>query len=377
MKIYENIVIGGGASGLMFTANLKNKEDTIILEHNNKLGAKIRVSGGGRCNFTNKNISTSNYLASSAFLKGLLREFGSQFIFEYFTNLGLKSTLKDGTQYFCKSSSKELLDLLLYQIKGAKIALNCKVLDAKKDGNIFEVSTTRGKYKAKKLIITSGGLSFTNLGATAIGYEIAKSFGHKIIATKPALVGFTLQPQDSFLKTLSGVSINVKIKVDKKELEGSMLFAHKGISGPVVLNASLFWNRGHLEINFLPKFDLKSIKNSNKNISNLLPFPKRVALAFLEKLEIRDKKATLLSKEDWSKLEELKYYKLAPAGTFGYSKAEVTKGGIATNEIKNNFESKLVDNLYFLGEVLDVTGMLGGYNFNFAFLSAIKCARNN
>ncbi len=375
-KIYKNIVIGGGASGLMFCANLKSKKDTLLIEHNSKLGAKILISGGGRCNYTNIKVNAGDFLAKKKFVKSILHSFSNSYIDEYFKKRGLQSIVKNGRELFCKNSSKEILDILLKEIKGIEVALNCKVLNVTKD-RYFEVVTTKGNFKTKNLIIATGGLSFPKLGATSIGYDIAKHFGHNIISLSPALVGFTLQPKEKFFKELSGVSVDVNIKVAKKKFNGSLLFAHKGLSGPAILNASLFWKRGEIEIDFLPNFEIESILNSNKSVSNLLPLPKRVALTFLNSFNIIDKRTNSLTYDEIIRLKKIKSYKFAPAGTFGYSKAEVTRGGIDTDEISSEtLESKLVNNLYFLGEVLDVTGRLGGFNFTFAFASALKCARS-
>ncbi len=376
MKLYKNIIIGGGASGLMLAGNLKDKKSTLIIEKNSKLGEKIKISGGGRCNYTNKKISCNNYLSDKNFIKDLLNEYPFEFIYNYFKSRGLESITKNKTQLFCKNSSKDILDILIKDIKGVEVALNSEVFGAYKDGEIFYIDTSSGKVGAKNLIVASGGLSFPKLGATSIGYDIAKYFNHEIKRLSPALVGFTLQSSESFFKNLSGVSCDVRVGVGDRVLSGSLLFAHKGISGPVILNASLFWQKGQIWIDFLPNFDLESIKYSKKNISNLIPLPKRVIKAFLEHFDIEDKKATLLTKNEFERLLGLKKYIFAPAGTFGYSKAEVTKGGIDTNEIDiNSFESKNIKNLYFIGEVLDVTGMLGGYNFHFAFASALRCSK--
>jgi len=377
VKIYKNIVIGGGASGLMFVASLPNKRDTLILEGNSYLGAKILISGGGKCNFTNKSVTFNDYLGDKEFIDATLKKYNNKWLLNWFTSRGLEYSVKNGKEYFCKNSAKELLNILLREIKGAKQELNCKVKSVTKKGDIFKVICEGKEFFAKKVIVASGGLSFPKVGATAIGYDIAKSFGHNVIATNPALVGFTLQPQEAFFKNLSGVSVNVNIKVQNREFTGSLLFAHKGISGPVVLNASLFWQKGHLEIDFLPNFEFNTIKQSNKTLSNLFPLPKRVAKEFLVNLRLQDKNANRISKDEWDKLKLLKEYKFAPAGTFGFSKAEVTKGGIDTNEIDSKtFMSKKVKNLYFLGEVLNVTGRLGGYNFQWAFASAIQCVNN-
>jgi len=377
MRVYNNLIIGAGASGLMVASNLKDKQNSIILEQNPKVGAKILVSGGGRCNFTNKIVTPNHYLAKKESIKPLLNRYSSKKILNYFKNRGLEYTIKDNTQYFCKNSSKDILELLLKDSKEVEIALNSKVLSVKKESTIFKVETNNKIYFSKNLIVASGGLSFPQLGTSSIGFDIAKSFNHTITPPAPALVGFTLQPSEAFFKSLSGVSVDVIVEVEKRELKGSLLFAHRGISGPIILNTSLFWSRGLITINFLPEFNLESIRDSKKNISTILPLPKRVSKAFLEKFNIEDKKCSLLTKDEFNKLKQLQEYKFAPAGTFGYSKAEVTKGGVDITEINlNSFESKLEKNLYFLGEVLDVTGMLGGYNFHFAFASALSCAKN-
>ncbi len=376
MKVYENIIIGGGAAGLMFAAQLSNKKRSVIVEGNSKLGAKIEISGGGACNFTNKKIAPSDYLAEKSFIKETLKEYNNRWLISWLEERGLEYRIKNGREYFCKKSSKEILDIFKREIRGVKLRLSTRVESvSKRDGN-FVVKSSRGDIVGKRVIVATGGLSFPKLGATDIGYEIAKSFGHRVTPLQPALVGFTLQPQDAFFKSLSGVSVAVALKVGQREFSGSLLFAHKGLSGPVILNASLFWQKGHIEIDFLPNFNLESIKSSSKSLSNLLPLPKRVAKHFFDALEIKDSAAKYLTKEDWKRVEELKSYSFAPAGTFGFSKAEVTKGGIAVEEIdQESFMSKKVENLYFLGEVLDVTGRLGGFNFQWAFASATKCAR--
>jgi len=289
---------------------------------------------------------------------------------------GLKPIVRKNHQYFCENSAKELVNLLKREINPKNILLNCKVKEVKKIERGFEVVTSRGAIFAKKVVVATGGLSFPKLGATSIGYEIAKTFGHKVSTLSAGLVGFTVQPEEFFFKELSGISTEVKITVDDKVINGSLLFAHKGVSGPAVLNASLYWQKGKITIDFIPSINLEAIKSSKKNISRILGLPNRVAKAFLEKLEVEDRACRELSRDDWKKVERLKSYSFAPAGTFGYSKAEVTKGGVVVDEVDaSDMMSKKVKNLYFIGEVLDVTGELGGYNFQWAFSSAYVCAK--
>lgn len=228
------------------------------------------------------------------------------------------------------------------------------------------------------MIIATGGVSYPKIGATDIGFKIAQSFGHKIEKLNPALVGFTVQKDEFWFKNLSGISLTADIKVEDKTFRDSLLFTHKGVSGLGVLSASLYWQKGQIEIDFLPKYPLdKFLKNSQKQITTLLPLPKRFTKEFLKSIDLEDKPIYKLTDNEKDRLKKLKNYSFAPAGNFGYSMAEVTKGGVSTDEINpNSMESKLIKNLYFIGEVVDVTGELGGYNFQWAFSSAFVCANS-
>jgi predicted Rossmann fold flavoprotein len=368
------IIIGAGASGLMLGALLKNR-DFLIIDNNPNEGSKILISGGGRCNITNDNLKPKNYLGNQRFIQNIIKRFDQNQLLLWLNQRGLTPELRKNNQYFCKNSAKEIVDLIKKEIDNHKIKLQTEVTKVEKKDNIFKIHTNRGILKAKKVVVATGGLSFSKLGATAIGYDIAKSFGHTITTLNPALVGFTLQPEQFFFKSLSGVSTDVKITIGDQEIKGSLLFAHKGISGPAILNASLYWEKGKITIDFLPNIKIERLKSSKKHISNLLGLSNRVAKAFLEQLEIEDKSANKLNKQECKKIELLKQYTFAPAGTFGYSKAEVTKGGINTDEIDaSNMMSRKQENLYFLGELLDVTGELGGYNFQWAFATAYVCS---
>jgi hypothetical protein len=284
------------------------------------------------------------FLGNNDFIKQTLKSFNNKDLINFlkYNNLNhnLNPKIVKGT-YFCKSSS-DVISMFKTLTNHCHFEMNQKVNDVKYINEIFNIKLSNKQIKCKKLIIASGGLSFTNLGASSIGYDIAKQFGHNITKLNPALVGFTVQKDQFWFKELSGLSMDVKIKVSTKELEGSFLFTHKGCSGPIILTTSLYWEKGKISIDFAPyktsylqKRFKRAIKELNIDIHN---------------------------------------YEFAPAGNFGYSKAEVTKGGVNTDEIDEIMQSKLQKDLYFIGEVLDATGELGGYNFQWAFSSAMACA---
>jgi len=370
------IIIGGGASALML-ASLLPKNTATIIESNPKLGAKILISGGGKCNITNTKMGTEFFLGDKDFVAPSLKKFSEKALLRWLERQNLEPVIKKETQYFCQDSAKELLDIFTKESKKQKIYLNENVLNVTKRDEVFYVKTNKKTHTAKAVVVASGGLSFPKLGASSIGYDIAESFGHSLVKTAPALVGFTVQKEQFFFKELSGVATDVKITVGESVCEGALLFAHKGMSGPAVLDASLYWEKGKIEIDFLPDFSWNSIKGSKKQISSLLPMPKRVTKAFLTQFSIEDKIASKLTTEELRSLQGLNHYIFAPAGTFGYSKAEVTKGGVDTSEVDSvTMMSHKEQGLYFLGEVLDVTGRLGGYNFQWAFSSAFSCSKS-
>jgi len=370
------VIIGGGASGLMLASLLPDKS-AIVIELNPKVGAKLLVSGGGRCNVTNEVVSCDNYLGNKDFISSVLKQFDQIALLSWCKARGLSLISQKNHQYFCPNSAKEIVSILTKDSNKQTMLLNEKVLDVTPGQDGFLVQTNKQKIKANFVVVASGGLSYPILGASDIGYKLAQNAGHCISKLSPALVGFTLQKEQFFMKELSGSSVsNVEIKVGTKSCKGDLLFAHKGISGPSVLNASLYWEKGSVCIDFLPNFRWKSLSCSKKNISTLLPLPKRVVKSLLENLNIPDKTFDTLAKDERDRLLGLQNYSFAPAGTFGFSKAEVTKGGIITSEVDPcTMMSKKTDNMYFVGEVLDVTGELGGYNLQWAFSSAFICAK--
>lgn len=363
----------------MLAANLDKKKykKVCLIDNNAKVGSKIKISGGAKCNIANEYVSEKNYLGNRDFVKKILQNFTKDDLLKFLNKNGVNPKLNPkivkGT-YFC-NSSQDVIDMFLKLTTHTKKYLNTKVLDLDYDGN-YKIKTTSKLIEAKKVVVASGGLSFQTLGATSIGYDIAKKFGHTVTKLEPALVGFTVQKDQFWFKNLSGVSTYVNTFVDDKRFEGSLLFAHKGCSGPVILTSSLYWKKGKLAIDFLPDKKVENFFKGNKKISSALPFPKRFTQEFLQSVNIEDKAVSSLTDEEKDKIRTLKYYEFAPAGNFGYTKAEVTKGGISTDEInENSFESLKQKDLYFLGECLDITGELGGFNFQIAFSSAVTCAR--
>lgn len=375
--VYDVVIIGAGASGLMLASQLKHCSVALI-DANETIGAKIKISGGGKCNITNKYLSSENYLGAKEFVQTILDNFDHHALLKFLNEQGVEPKIHEkiikGT-FFCNSSN-EVIEMFKRLTKSCDFFLNTQVVDVDFKEN-FGIHTNKQLLKAKRLVVASGGLSYATLGASHIAFDIAKKFGHSIKTLSPALVGLTVQKEQFWFKNLSGISLPVIVKVENKSCEASMLFAHKGCSGPAILNASLYWQKGLMELDFLPNKKLETFLKSNKLISSALPLPKRFIQEFLHSIGLEDKPISQITPDELKDLKTLKHYTFAPAGNFGYTKAEVTKGGICTDEIKmQSCESKLQPQLYFLGECLDVTGELGGYNFQFAFASAVTCAKN-
>ncbi len=366
----------------MFASLMCKTQNIVLIDANSTLAPKLKISGGGKCNVTNEKVSADNFFGDAKFVANILEKFSNIDLINFLKNIGVETKkvarVVDG-QFFC-NSSKEIISAFEKMTKSCDFLMNTKVLDAEFKNDLFEITCDKNKIYAKKLLIASGGLSYAQLNATSIGFEIAKKFGHTVVLPTPALVGLTVQPNEFWFKNLSGVSLEASVLVGDKKFAGGLLFAHKGISGPVILNASLWWSRGLIDIDFLPKvknLDKFLETQKAKIVSNAINLPKNFMKVFLDAIGLEDKKVSEFSKDEIIKLHKLKNYTFAPAGTFGFTKAEVTKGGVDTSEIDHQtFESKNQKNLYFLGEVLNVTGELGGYNLQWAFSSAKVCADN-
>ena len=376
MKIYDVIILGAGASGLMCASHLNKKLDIVVIDTNQKVAQKLKISGGGKCNITNVEVSEKNFAGDERFICDVLKQFSKDDLLTFLDQNHIKPVLRKNRYYFCRNSSDEIINLLKQKSRHVGLHLNSAVVGVKKNNDIFMVQTSKGVMKGRKLVVATGGKSFQNLGASDIGLKIAKDFGLGVKEFTPALVGFTLQKEQFWMKELSGLSCDVEIKVGDKILKEDMLFAHRGISGPAILSASLYWQKGNISIDFLPQKDiLELIKGSKKLISSVIPLPKRLSKEILKALDIKDVECKKVTQEMKEKLKLIHTYKFAPAGNFGFTKAEVSRGGVLSSELDSKtLEARHVEGLYFIGEVVDVTGELGGYNFQWAFSSGVVCA---
>lgn len=345
-----------------------------IIEGNGKPALKLKASGGGKCNLTNVEVDETHFLGDENLVRNALSIFGQDALLEYFRNGGLKPVIRKERYYFCPNSSDEVIRILLGRSQGCDLMNSHKILSVEGEGP-FRVTTDRGAFEAERIVVATGGASYKEIGASDIGLTIARHYGIETVPFSPVLVGLTLQPKEFWMKELSGISFPARIHVAGKTLDEDLLFAHKGISGPVVLSASLYWFRGEIMIDFLPDFDLEKIYREKKLLSTALPLPKRFVKAYLEVVGVEDKPCNRLNGSDKEKLSLIRNYSMAPAGTFGFSKAEACRGGVACTELDTDtMESKKISGLYFIGETVDVTGELGGYNFQWAFSSAVMCA---
>jgi len=377
MKIFDVIILGAGASGLMCAGNIGKKKSVLIIEGNEKVAKKLNISGGGKCNITNTSVELNNFDGEEELIKSVLQKFSKENLLEFLDRNRVELELRKNRYYFCQNSADDIINVLKKSAKNAELMLGEKILSCIKVNDVFEIKTDKNMYQTNKVVVASGGISFVNLGASEIGLEIARSFDIDVKAFTPALVGLTVQKEQFWMRELSGLSCYVNIKVGERVAKEEMLFAHKGISGPAVLTASLYWKKGLMSIDFLPDKNIIELSTgSKKRVSSVINLPKRLSKALLLALGVEDKECKKLTKEDMQHLVKIHDYSFAPAGNFGFTKAEVSRGGVLANELDyKTCESKKVKGLYFIGEVVDITGELGGYNFQWAFSSAYVCAK--
>lgn len=384
MKQYDVVIIGAGASGLMCAGVAGARgQSVLVLDVNEKPARKVFVAGGGRCNFTNLNVSKENYITENKnFVISALKQFSNQDFIAMVEEYGIPYYEKKDGQLFCKNYSLDIINMLLSEANenGVEIKSDYIVDDVVKDDKGFYY--INDNYKTKSLVVATGGISFPDLGATDFGYKIAKQFGLKLIEPRPALVPLMIDGCDN----LKGISLNVSIKANKKTFNDDMLFTHFGLSGPVILQITNYWNSGdEIEINLAPDMDiyegLIAIREggNKKKLANLLAelLPQRLAEFVAEEFKIDGNILELPNKVLKKIGDRINHWKITPLKTQGFKTAEVTKGGVDTNEVSSKtFECKNHKGLYFIGEVLDVTGQLGGFNLQWAWSSGAVAGNN-
>ncbi len=379
MQRYDVIVIGGGAAGLMcaLTAGQRGRR-VALLEHNGRVGLKIAISGGGRCNFTNLFAGPENFLSGNPrFCASALARYTPHDFVALVEQHHIPYHEKKLGQLFCDFSSRQIIELLLAECAaaGVEVVCGCRVESVAKTGH-FSLGTNLGTWEGDSLVIATGGLSFPKLGASDFGYRVAEQFGLRVIPSRPGLVPLTLPPDESFAE-LSGVSLPVVAHSNGAAFAEAMLFTHRGLSGPAILQISSYWREGQtVELDLLPARPgadwLLAQRHGKATAADLLAqeWPARFAEAWAQ----RHAPLKPLAQTAPAQLERLARllhrWPLQPNDTEGYAKAEVTLGGIDTGELSSRtMEARRVPGLYFIGEVIDVTGWLGGYNFQWAWAS--------
>lgn len=381
---FDVIIIGAGAAGLMSAIEAgKRQRKVLLLDHANKPGKKILMSGGGRCNFTNNEILPERYLSQNPhFAKSALKRYTQWDFINLVESYKIPYHEKTLGQLFCDNKAKDILNMLLAECEKAKVTLTINRVIKKIDKveGAFKIQTKEQLYSCQSLIIATGGLSIPTLGATPFGYQIAEQFGLTVLPTRAGLVPFTLDKTDKEkLSPLSGVSLPCTVETQQQQFQESLLFTHRGLSGPAMLQISSYWQPGQaLFIDLLPKIDLlEKLKQFRQKSSNLLLknmlselMPKRIIACLLDEAYL-NRTLTSFSNIELDKITtQLKTWAIKPCGTEGYRTAEVTLGGVSCHEVSSKtMESLKVPGLYFIGEVLDVTGWLGGYNFQWAWSS--------
>lgn len=375
------IIIGAGAAGMMCAVTAgKRGRSTVVIDHAPHIGQKIHVSGGGRCNFTNLNMQPENYISSNLhFCKSALARFTPDDFLSLVKKHRIRFLEKEKGQMFCEGSSSQIVDMFKKECDsaGVKFQLNCGIIEIVKK-NMFIVKTNANAIESGSLVIASGGLSYPNLKASDLGLRIAKQFKLSIVLPRPALVPLAFSGADrEQFRQLSGVSFRGAVKCNGHEFIGEVLFTHRGLSGPAILQASLYWDHGkEIIIDLLPGIESNSMflshQHSRIEMKNLLAqhLPKRFAHAFCEYYLPSKPLCQFNEKELLAASILLHNWRIKPSGTEGYAAAEVTSGGIDTNELSSKtMEAKKVPGLFFIGEVVDVTGHLGGYNLHWAWAS--------
>ncbi|HAT2039073.1 TPA: NAD(P)/FAD-dependent oxidoreductase [Legionella pneumophila] len=385
MQEIDVLIIGAGAAGLMCAIEAsKRKRKVLILDHANKAGKKILMSGGGRCNFTNYYIEPNKYFSHNPhFFKSALSRYTQWDFIELVNKHKIPFHEKTLGQLFCDNKSKDIVDMLLKECEqyGVAIYLNTVIEKIQKTNDYsFKIGTTKGKFHCHSLVIATGGLSIPTMGASPFAYKVAEQFAIKVWPTRAGLVPFTLDVlEKDRLSILSGIGIDSLVNNERNQFREHILFTHRGLSGPAILQLSSYWNPGEsICINLLPEHNLlESLKTAraeapHKQLNSVLSMylPKRVVEVFIPQ-KLGEKKLADSSNKDLETISHLlQNWVVKPNGTEGYRTAEVTIGGVDCHAISSKtMEANNVPGLYFIGEALDVTGWLGGYNFQWAWSS--------
>ncbi|NKB38694.1 MAG: aminoacetone oxidase family FAD-binding enzyme [Gammaproteobacteria bacterium] len=385
------LVIGAGAAGLMcaITAGQRGRS-VLLIEHANKVGKKILMSGGGRCNFINIYAEAGNYLSQNPhFCKSALSRYTSQDFINLVEKHHIAFHEKKSGQLFCDNKAKDILDMLLNECKQSSVSLrtHCSIENIEALESGFKILSNLGELQCQSLVIATGGLSIPKMGASAFGYEVAKQFGLNLVPMQAALVPFTLgEILREQLSSLSGSSLPVSVSCNGASFNEDMLFTHRGLSGPEILQISSYWNPGsEVHINLLPQIDLfKELKvKQNKRPKAVLKtvlteyMSKNTTQVFLDlwfsESGYPNQSLNQFTHQQFQEVaDHFHHWVFKPSGTKGYRTAEVTLGGVSTDEISSKtMQAKKQPGLYFIGEVLDVTGQLGGFNFQWAWASAV------
>jgi hypothetical protein len=392
-------IVGAGAAGMMCAIQAAQRGRTVcLIDHSAKLAEKIRISGGGRCNFTNLHTKPDNYISTNPhFCRSALVRYTPQDFINWLKSNGLSFNEKKLGQLFCDDGSEAIIAMLKNECDaaGVKFLMSCSVEDIVHKGD-YEIKTTRGTFNAQSLVIASGGLSIPKIGATPFGYKVAQQFGLAVTKLKPGLVPLSFHPEEwATYAELAGISVDAIVSYGKQAFRENLLVTHRGLSGPVILQISSYWEQGQpLHINLLPDqnmHDLFKVQHRGNAVllNNFLAhyLPKRFVEAWFKHLSTQKQVDSSLAdnkplnqyaeKELMQLADKLHDWQIIPTGTLGYGKAEVTCGGVDTHELSSKtMQANKVPGLFFIGEVMDVTGHLGGYNFQWAWASGYAAGQS-
>ncbi|EXL08091.1 NAD(P)/FAD-dependent oxidoreductase [Brucella anthropi] len=384
METVDIVVIGAGAAGMMCAIEAaKRGRSVLVVDHAKAAGEKIRISGGGRCNFTNLHASPKNYLSQNPhFCISAMSRYTQRDFIALVERHRIAYHEKTLGQLFCDGSALQIIEMLLGEMKrhGARLKLGCSVSSVEKSAHGFTLQLTDGPVRCRSLVVACGGKSIPKMGATSFGYDIATQFGLRIVETRPALVPLTFEPNTlERLKPLAGVAVDAVVSCGKTKFAEAMLFTHRGISGPSILQISSYWREGdEIRIAMLPETDtFEALREQRKQNGKqalqtalALYLPRKLAQTIAEEIGVTGHLADMSDKMFRRVEAVINDWRIKPAGSEGYRTAEVTLGGVDTRDLDSKtMEAKSVPGLFFIGEVVDVTGWLGGYNFQWAWSS--------